>query len=111
MSPKGSNTGFWHKVPNIPDATVELRVYVPSYDDRVREEVMVSRRKVLQLHRCVSRNPVCEIINLLKVCVEYPVKKLHWTHAEDQARKQKDIEKVNFSLFWLSCNGASALAM
>jgi hypothetical protein len=42
MSPKGSNTGFWHKVPNNPDATVELRVYVPSYNDRVNEEVTVS---------------------------------------------------------------------
>ena len=77
MSPKGSNTGFWHKVPNIPDATIELRVYVPRYDDRVREEVTVSRREVLQLHRCVSRNSVYGVINLFKVCVGYPVKKLH----------------------------------
>jgi hypothetical protein len=111
MSPKGSNTGFWHKVPNIPDATVELRVYVPSYDDRVNEEVTVSRREVLQLHRCVSRNLVYEIANLFKVCVGYPVKKLHWKHAEDQARKRDAIERVNLGLFRLSCHRASAIAM
>jgi hypothetical protein len=72
-SPKGGNAGFWHKLPNIPDATVELRVYVPSYNDRVREKVTFSRREVLQLHRCVSRNLVDEIINLFKVCIGYPV--------------------------------------
>jgi hypothetical protein len=85
MSPKGGNAGFWHKVPNIPDGTVELRVYVPCYNDRVREEVIISRQEVLRLHGCVSKRPVYEIINLLKVCVGYPVKKLHWTYAEDQA--------------------------
>jgi hypothetical protein len=61
MSPKGSNTRFWHKVPNIPDATIKLRVYVPSYNNRVREEVTFSRREVLQLHRCVSRNSVTSV--------------------------------------------------
>jgi hypothetical protein len=111
MSPKGGNAGFWHKVPNIPDATVELRVYVPSYDDRVREQVTVSRREVLQLHRCVSRNSVYEIINLFKVCVGYPVKNLHWKHAEDQARKREAIGMVNFGQFRLSCHRASAVAM
>jgi hypothetical protein len=73
MSPKGGNAGFWHKLPNIPDATVEQKVYVPSYNDRVREKVTFSRREVLQLHRCVSRNLVDEIINLFKVCIGYPV--------------------------------------
>jgi hypothetical protein len=111
MSPKGGNAGFWHKVPNIPDATVELRVYVPSYDNRVREEVTVSRREVLQLHRCVSRNSVYEIINLFKVCVGYPVKKLHWKHAEGQAKKREAIERVYFGLFRLSCHRAYAIAM
>ncbi|OAG04891.1 uncharacterized protein CC84DRAFT_1055351, partial [Paraphaeosphaeria sporulosa] len=31
--------GFWYKVPNIPDRTVELRVYVPSFHDRIFERV------------------------------------------------------------------------
>jgi hypothetical protein len=39
MSPKRTNTRFWHKVLNILDVTVKLRVYVPSYNNRVREEV------------------------------------------------------------------------
>jgi hypothetical protein len=43
MSPKGSSTRFWHKVPNILDTTVKLRVYVPSYNNSVREEVIVLR--------------------------------------------------------------------
>jgi hypothetical protein len=50
---------------------------VPSYNNRVNEEVTVSRQEVLQLHRCVSRNLVYEITNLFKVCVGYLVKKLH----------------------------------
>jgi hypothetical protein len=43
MSPKGSNTRFWHKVLNILDATVKLRVYMPSYNNRVNKEVTVLR--------------------------------------------------------------------
>jgi hypothetical protein len=103
MSPKGGNAGYWHRVPNIPDGTVELSVYVPCYNDRVRKEVMITRREVLRLHGCVSKRPVFEIINLLKVCVGYPVKKLHWTHAKDQAS--------NFSLFQLSYCRAAAIAI
>jgi hypothetical protein len=111
MSPKGSNAGFWHKVPSILDATVELRVYVPSYDDRVREEVTISRWEVLQLHRCVFRNSVYDIVNLLKVCVGYPVMKLHWKHAEDQERRRETIEKVNSGVFRLFCHRAFATAV
>ena len=84
MSSEGENAGFWYKVPNIPDATVELRVYVPCYNDRVREEVRIPRQEILRLHGCVSKKPLHEVINTLKLCVGYPVKKLHWMHPEDQ---------------------------
>jgi hypothetical protein len=43
MSSKRSNTRFKHKFLDILDATVKLRVYVPSYNNRVREEVTVIR--------------------------------------------------------------------
>jgi hypothetical protein len=43
ISPKRGNTRFKHKVLNILDATVKLRVYIPSYNNRVREEVTVLR--------------------------------------------------------------------
>jgi hypothetical protein len=49
-SSAGVNAGFWYRGSNIPDATVELRVYAPCYDDRVREKVMTSNREVLRLH-------------------------------------------------------------
>ena len=104
MSSRRGNTGFWYKIPNTPDATVELRVYVPSYDDRVREQAVISRREMLRLHGCVSTRPVHEIINTLRLFVEYPVKRLHWMHAEDQAieearRRREAVERVNFRLF------------
>jgi hypothetical protein len=47
MSPKGSNTGFWHKVPNIPDATVELRVYVPSYNGMFYTSAGLAQRQAV----------------------------------------------------------------
>lgn len=31
--------GFWHRVQDLPDSTIDLRVYVPNYSDRVRERI------------------------------------------------------------------------
>jgi hypothetical protein len=39
--------GLWYRVPNVPESTVDLYVYVPCLDDRTREEVRVPRSEIL----------------------------------------------------------------
>jgi hypothetical protein len=47
--------GFWRRVPNVPDLTVDLRLYVPSFDDRQWEEIRFLCREILRLSECVLR--------------------------------------------------------
>jgi hypothetical protein len=48
--------GFWLGIPDIPDPTIDLRVYVPSCKDRVLGEVQLSCRETFYLSRCMLRN-------------------------------------------------------
>jgi hypothetical protein len=41
--------GVWHRVSDVPDRTIDLRVYVPTFCDRSREEVKITSRDLLHL--------------------------------------------------------------
>lgn len=47
----GRPRGIWHRVSDIPDRTIDLRVYVPTFCDRSREEVRITSRDLLHLSR------------------------------------------------------------
>jgi hypothetical protein len=47
--------GLWLHIPYIPDLTIDLRVYVPSFGDRLAEEVQLPCCKTLRLSRCALR--------------------------------------------------------
>jgi hypothetical protein len=47
--------GFWRQVPIFPDLTVDLRLYVPSFDDRQLGEIQFPYRETLRLSGCVLR--------------------------------------------------------
>jgi hypothetical protein len=48
-------------VPHIPDLTIDLRVYIPSFGDRLAEEVQPPYRKTLRLSKCALRK--CRILS------------------------------------------------
>jgi hypothetical protein len=48
--------GFWLDIPDVPDPTIDLRVYVPSCKDRCLGEVQLSCRETFHLSRCMLRN-------------------------------------------------------
>jgi hypothetical protein len=54
--------GFWRRVPNVPDLTVDLRLYVPSFDDRQWEEIRFPCREILRLAECVLRKALVTIL-------------------------------------------------
>jgi hypothetical protein len=43
--------GLWYRVDDVPDQTVELWVYVPSFNDRLREEVRFTPLDILRIAR------------------------------------------------------------
>jgi hypothetical protein len=45
----------WHKVDDIPDCTIDLRVYIPDLQSRLREEVRLPWRESLRLSKYVLR--------------------------------------------------------
>jgi hypothetical protein len=53
--------GLWLHVPHIPDLTIDLRVYVPSFGDRLAEEVQLPCRETLRLSKCALRR--CGILS------------------------------------------------
>jgi hypothetical protein len=52
--------GLWLHVPHILDLTIDLRVYVPSFRDRLVEEVQLLCCKTLCLLKCALRR--CRIL-------------------------------------------------
>jgi hypothetical protein len=55
--------GFWLHIPDIPDLTIDLRVYVPSFGDRLVGEVQLPCRETLRLSKCVLRS--CGILSFI----------------------------------------------
>lgn len=51
---KREKKSFWYKVPDAPDKTVDLRVYVPCLCDRLLEEVRVPPLKIWRISGSVS---------------------------------------------------------
>jgi hypothetical protein len=49
-----AKTGKWYRVDDVPDQTVELWVYVPSFSDRLREEVRFTPLDILRISRAKS---------------------------------------------------------
>jgi hypothetical protein len=47
--------GFWLHVQAVPDPTVDLRLYVPSFLDRQRREVLFPHREACPLSMCILR--------------------------------------------------------
>ncbi|KAF2818240.1 hypothetical protein CC86DRAFT_435067 [Ophiobolus disseminans] len=50
-----AHRSFWLQVPETLDATVDLRIYVPSFKDREWGKVYFPSREALRLSRCVLR--------------------------------------------------------
>jgi hypothetical protein len=48
-------SGIWVQVLDIPDSTIDLRIYVPSAKDRQVGKVQFPRREALRLSQCVLR--------------------------------------------------------
>jgi hypothetical protein len=63
--------GFWRHVPNVPDLTVDLRVYVPSFDDRQWGELQFPYRETLHLSQCVLRKAwvLSYLADILRMCL------------------------------------------
>jgi hypothetical protein len=51
---KREKKSFWYKVPNAPDTTVNLRIYVPCLCDRLWEEVKVPPLEIWRMSGSVS---------------------------------------------------------
>jgi hypothetical protein len=47
--------GFWLHIQAVPDPTVDLRLYVPSFLDRQRREVHFPYREACHLSMCILR--------------------------------------------------------
>ena len=45
----------WHTIDNIPDRTLDIRVYIPSWYNRLREQIRLPWRISMRLSRCVLR--------------------------------------------------------
>lgn len=52
--PARQTRGVWHSVPDAPDQTIDLRVYVPTFGDRSREEVKMTSRDIWRMSRLGS---------------------------------------------------------
>jgi hypothetical protein len=50
-----NNRACWHKIDDIPDCTIDLRVYIPELYNRLWEEVQIPCRESLRLSRCILR--------------------------------------------------------
>jgi hypothetical protein len=63
--------GFWRHVPIVPDLTVDLRLYVPSFDDRQLGEIKFPYRETLRLSGCVLRRAWLSYIeDVLCMCLD-----------------------------------------
>lgn len=54
--------GFWYKVPEVPDRTVDLRVYVPCFYDRVCDEVAVPSLSVWRMTGRSTRDLIISLV-------------------------------------------------
>lgn len=64
--------GFWLKVPEVPDATVDLRIYIPSFEDREWGKVQFPCREALRLSQCVLRRAwlLSFFTNIISMCFD-----------------------------------------
>jgi hypothetical protein len=50
-----NNRAYWHKIDDIPDCTIDLRVYIPELYNRLWEEFKLPCPESLRLSRCILR--------------------------------------------------------
>jgi hypothetical protein len=64
--------GFWRHVPIVPDLTVDLRLYVPSFDDRQLGEIKFPYLESLRLSGCVLRKTwfLSYLTDVLRMCLD-----------------------------------------
>jgi hypothetical protein len=62
--------GFWLHVQAVPDPTVDLRLYVPSFLDRQRREVLFPHREACHLSMCILRKAwlLSCLADVLRMC-------------------------------------------
>jgi hypothetical protein len=60
--------GSWHRVRDVPDRTVDLWVYVPSFQDRILDEVRIRLLERWQICRNDQENHQSILTFLKKVC-------------------------------------------
>lgn len=70
LSSPSERPGFWLCVPTVPDPTIDLRVYVPSFRDRKRGEISFPWNESWHLSQCVSRKlqPLFDLEDVLCMC-------------------------------------------
>jgi hypothetical protein len=80
MSPGASHQpsddhGFWLRVQAVPDSTVDLRLYIPSFLDRQRGEIDFPYREACNLSKCVLRKAwlLSYLADLLRMCLNIHV--------------------------------------
>jgi hypothetical protein len=64
--------GFWRHIPNAPDHTVDLRLYVPSFNDRQLGKIQFPYRETLRLSGCVLRRAwlLSYLVDVLCMCLD-----------------------------------------
>lgn len=63
--------GFWLRAPAVPDSTIDMRLYVPSFLDRQRGEIHFPYREACNLSKCVLRKAwvLSYLADLLRMCL------------------------------------------
>ncbi|OAL56150.1 hypothetical protein IQ07DRAFT_558117 [Pyrenochaeta sp. DS3sAY3a] len=59
----GEAKGSWHLIQHIPDCTIDLRVYVPCYEDRMWGEVRISPVQFFRIYGCSSNDFITTLKN------------------------------------------------
>jgi len=64
--------GFWRHALDVPDLTVDLKLYVPSFDDRQWGEVQFPYRETFHLSKCVLRKAwlLSYLSDILCMCLD-----------------------------------------
>lgn len=67
--------GFWLRAQAVPDSTIDLRFYIPSFLDRQRGEIHFPYREACNLSKCVLRKAwvLSYLVDLLRMCLNIHV--------------------------------------
>lgn len=106
--------GFWLRVRAVPDFKIDLRLHVPSFQDRQQGEIYFAYREAWHLSKCVMRKAwlLSYLAGVLRMCLSIHVSSVanltsHGLysighHGRLWSRKQLDIQDVVSSCGYLT---------